>query len=320
MATVISSAVSRRRWLAGLASAALAAALTRPAPAAAPAAKVGLIDLTLDPRTLARTPGIKLRHLSFWATGFAAAAKQSREHRRDHGEVMAGALIEAFRTLAPEAALELYVASPFVEDAEGRKLIDIDQLGFAFDWFAGQGVSVVALTFVGRASPALAAAIDRAAAHGLVVLASAGNGPGHNPVPAYPAAYPGVIAVGTTALAAERAAEDHRLLEVAAASDAPAARRAYVDYGVAAPLFTTLQLRRDPELASLLGSSRAVVVAAGVLAAAAEGRALAGLAEALALLDRLAETCAPDIAARGVIDLARLRAARGRRPPPAAAI
>ncbi|MBL8642550.1 MAG: hypothetical protein JNK21_01345 [Rhodospirillaceae bacterium] len=307
MATL--GAFGRRALLAGLFAVAGGIVLPKLANAAssAPAAKIGLIDLHLRPETLGGYAGVKIRHLSFWASGYGRPAKQSAAHRRDHGEVMARALIEAYQALSPSAALELFIASPFVENAEGRKLIDMEQLGFAFDWFASQGVKIVALTFVGRNSPGLAAAMDQAHRRGLVVLASAGNGPDENPVPAYPAAYGSVIAIGTTGLNAARAAEDARLTDVSLNTDGPVSRRGYVDYGVKAPQFTSAQARRDPDVTAMLGSSRATVVAAGVLAAAAHSRPVESVEDALTLLDSLAVPCDADVAARGMLDLTALQ-------------
>lgn len=312
MASVTRSAFARRTLLAGFAAAAASAGaslLPPPAKAAAPEMKVGLVDLNLNPETLGQFPGVSIKHLSFWASGYIRAVKQSKDFRQSHGEVMARALIEAFRSLAPEAPLHVYVASPFIENAQGQKLLDVEQLGFVFDWFAGNGVKIVAMTFVGRNSSALQAAIAQASRRGLIVLSSAGNGPGQNPVPAYPAAYPGVIAVGTTALQAERNAEDRLLHEASMTSlQSPASRGGYVDYAVAAPKVNVLRLRQDPELAALMGSSRATVTAAGVLAALVLAKLPETPEDALTLLDGVAGPCDPMVAARGVIDLNALKA------------
>jgi hypothetical protein len=135
----------------------------------------------------------------------------------------------------------------------------------------------------------------------LIVLSSAGNGPDQNPVPAFPAAYDGVIAIGTTALAAERRAEDRLLRE------ASLTRGGYVDYAVQAPSLSRMTLRNDPEEAALLGSSRATVVAAGLLAALARERAVDDIADAVAALDAVAIPADPELSARGVIDLALAR-------------
>lgn len=301
----------RRIVVAGLAAiAAFVGATLLPSPSTAnePAAKIGLIDLTLNPETLSRFSGVTIKHLSFWTTGYTKASKQSREHTQDHGEVMARALIEAYQAMAPGAALELYVASPFIENAEGKKLLDVEQLAFAFDWFASQGVKVVALTFVGRNTPTLASALDHAAALGLIVLGSAGNGPSHNPVPAYPAAYANVIAIGTTGLNGDRSAEDHVLHDAAIKSGGHfSSRGSYVDYGVTVPALTQMQLRRDRELSALQGSSRATVVAAGLLVAVTLESALHTADDAMTALDGLVSPCDPEIAARGVLDVQALQ-------------
>jgi hypothetical protein len=289
--------LSRRAWLVATAASALWSAAPRPTRAQPSTARIGLIDLALREGALDDLEGVSVRQLSLWASGYRRAAKQSREHKKDHAEVMARALVGAFRALAPEAELELFVATPVLQRSDGAQVMDLNQLAFAFDWFAAHGVRIVALTFVGRDTPALAEAMSHARRHGLVILASAGNGPDQNPVPAYPAAYPGIVAIGTTALAAERQAEE-RVLRAASLS-----RAGYVDYAVRAPLLSRMDLRNDPEAAALLGSSRATAVAGGLLAALATRRAIGTVDEAQAALDALALPADPDLAARGVIDI-----------------
>ena len=63
----------------------------------------------------------------------------------------------------------------------------------ALDWMAGLRPTVVNTSFAGPDNPVLAAAIAAVLARGVPVVAAAGNG-GPEAPPAYPAAYPGVIA------------------------------------------------------------------------------------------------------------------------------
>lgn len=64
----------------------------------------------------------------------------------------------------------------------------------ALDWMAAQRVTVVNLSLMGQSNALLEQAIKAAASRGLVLVAAAGN-EGPSAEPAYPAAYPGVIAV-----------------------------------------------------------------------------------------------------------------------------
>jgi hypothetical protein len=186
--------------------------------------------------------------------------------------VMARALIDAFQEAAPGNQLELYVASPFLQNPKtGQHVIDYEQLTFAYMWLARQGVKVVAQTFVGKNSPALEAAMESADDQGLIVLSSAGNGPHENTVPPFPASHPRAIGISTTALTSQFSQEQDR--------------NAYVRYSVKAPVFSALRLRTDPELAVLVGSSRATVAAAGYLGALATRFRVESREDATLLLD-----------------------------------
>jgi type VII secretion-associated serine protease mycosin len=65
----------------------------------------------------------------------------------------------------------------------------------AFDWAVEHGATIISVSQSGKDSPDLEAAVNRALAAGVLVVAGAGNVPGDHTV-TYPAAYPGVIAVG----------------------------------------------------------------------------------------------------------------------------
>jgi hypothetical protein len=237
--------------------------------------KIGLIDFALRHETLKTYDRVKVRSITFETSEYRAARFQPGTSVRGHGEVMAAQLIETFQEAVPGAELELYVASPFLEDAEtGAQSIDFEQLDFAYTWFARQGVRIVAQTFVARNNPRLAAAVDAALGQGLVILTSAGNGPRQNAVPPFPASYQGAIGISTTALESELGLEERR--------------NDYVRYSVPAPALSSLKLRQNPELSALVGSSRATVAAAALLGALSVRYRVETRDDATLLLDTLA--------------------------------
>ncbi|MDX2143566.1 MAG: S8 family serine peptidase [Rhodospirillaceae bacterium] len=246
--------------------------LASAATARADAVKIGMIDFALAPEALDDFAGVTVRSVTFAATDYRPARFQSAAFRRGHAETMAAALVETFQDAAPGVELELFVASPFLQNADtGAQSIDLEELEFAYAWLARQGVTIVAQTFVGRDTPLLRAAMAAAADHGLVLLTSAGNGPGQNVVPPYPASYAQAIGISTTALRADL--------------DGEADRNTYVRYSVPAPAMSSIKLRGDPELAALYGSSRATVVAAGLLGALSTRYRIEDRDDALLLLD-----------------------------------
>ncbi|MSO99338.1 MAG: hypothetical protein EXR11_14175 [Rhodospirillaceae bacterium] len=241
--------------------------------------KIGLIDFALRHESFKAFKGVTVRSITFETSALRPARMQSAAHIRGHGDVMAAELIEAFQAASPDAELELFVASPFLEDpATGRQTIDYIQLEFAYIWLARQGVKIVAQTFVAKASPALETAIAAATREGLVILTSAGNGPQQNAVPPFPASYGNTIGISTTGLSGELSLEENR--------------NTYVRYSVPAPAISGLKLRQDPELGSLAGSSRATVAAAGLLGALTTRYRLETREDALLLLDTLAVSVA----------------------------
>lgn len=241
--------------------------------------KVGLVDFALRHEALKRFDGVKVRSITFETSEMTAARYQSSKNAKGHADVMAAQLVESFQSAAPGANLELYVASPFLEDPDtGRQSIDFEQLEFAYDWFARQGVKIVAQTFVSRDNLNLEKAIAAASKEGLVLLTSAGNGPRQNVVPPFPASYDGAIGISTTGLSDELNAE--------------ASRNDYVRYSVPAPLASPIKLRQDPEAAVLAGSSRATVTAAGLLGALSTRYRLECRADAILVLDALAQPTA----------------------------
>jgi subtilisin family serine protease len=112
-----------------------------------------------------------------------------------HGTAVAGiirghGLVEG---AAPEAQL-LAVRAFRTKGAGALPETTTHVLLTAIDWAVKNGARVLNMSFVGEHDPALQQIVEAAGQKGIVVVAAAGNG-GPNGPAAYPAAYPGVIAV-----------------------------------------------------------------------------------------------------------------------------
>lgn len=145
--------------------------------------------------------------------GFDAVTGQVIEAARDSAHGSHGTLVASVI-----AASATEAASGVVGVAPGTPLVPVRVTGHdgclssrsvvaALDAIVQQGqVRVVNLSFGGVADPALAAALDRAAAAGLILVAATGNdadlAPGRR---SFPADHPGVIGVGATTAAGAHA-------------------------------------------------------------------------------------------------------------------
>ncbi|WP_075216041.1 S8 family serine peptidase [Mongoliimonas terrestris] len=94
--------------------------------------------------------------------------------------------------LLPEATL--VAVNAFTPDDQGRERTDVATLVDAIEHLAARGVRVINLSLSGPPNAVLEAAVGAAARDGIVLVAAAGNG-GPYAEPAFPAAYPNVIAV-----------------------------------------------------------------------------------------------------------------------------
>ncbi len=115
--------------------------------------------------------------------------------RADHGTAIA-ALLSGKREsdapgLMPQA--KLLVVDAFAVEG-GVERADVVHLADALESLSRRGVRVVNLSFSGPPNAVLKQAIDKALGEGMILVAAAGNN-GAGGGPAYPAAYPGVIAV-----------------------------------------------------------------------------------------------------------------------------
>jgi hypothetical protein len=118
-----------------------------------------------------------------------------REAPAAHGTAIATLLVgradAAAFGLLPDA--ELRVAAVFGE-RRGRPVTGALEIATALDWLVAERVEVVNAALAGPANGVLELAVARVLRLGIPVVAAAGNA-GPEAPPAYPAAYPGVLAV-----------------------------------------------------------------------------------------------------------------------------
>ena len=119
--------------------------------------------------------------------GFVQGAPRGSAHGTAIASLIAGR--GAIRGAAPSA--RLLVADVFGTDPAGGNSA---ALARALGWMAERQVKVVAVSLVGPSNPLVQRAVAAAAARGVQVIAAVGND-GPAAPPAYPASYPGVIAV-----------------------------------------------------------------------------------------------------------------------------
>ena len=191
--------------------------------------------------------------------GFARGAPAASNHGSAVVSLLAGAGV---RTIS--------VADIYGTDPAGGGALALVQ---ALDWLLGRGVRVVSISLAGPSNAAVGKAVAAAQRKGVVVVAAVGND-GPAAPSAFPASYPGVVAV--TAVDARGRA----LIE--------AGRAAHLDY--AAPGADIAARNRSGRWAGVRGTSYAVPLVAA-RAAAALGRRGGWRAA----LDREAE----DLGARG---------------------
>jgi hypothetical protein len=203
---------------------------------AAVKARVGLVDAGVD----GTHPVFEGLGLHRW--GCADVAVPS-----SHGTAVASLLAgraTSFRGAAPGA--EVFAADVFCGAATGGA---VDAVAAAIAWLLHEGVPVINVSLVGPPNAVLERIIRLVITRGTIVVAAVGNDGPAAPA-AYPASYPGVIAV--TAVDARR----HVLLE--------AGRALHVD--VAAPGADMLAADPPNSYAAVRGTSFAAPLVAGLLA------------------------------------------------------
>jgi Subtilase family len=150
------------------------------------AVTVGIIDTEVTNANLLSLANFKAKRI-FSETDKAATP--------DHGNAVA-AIIAAtgngFEGLAQGTGLR--AAGVMREVSPGVNATNTLLVAQALDWLVSEKVQVTNMSLGSAPDAVLAAAIAKAQAAGMVIVAAAGNG-GPQAAPSYPAAYPGVIAV-----------------------------------------------------------------------------------------------------------------------------
>jgi len=152
----------------------LPAGLVHPAP-------IGMIDGGVSAHPSLRDAAIEQR-------GFTAQGPRASGHGTAVASLMVGS-DGGFRGAARGASL--LVADVYGGDPAGGSALAIAR---ALGWLTTRGVRVINMSLVGPANPLLERAIAAAAHQGVLIVAAVGND-GPAAPPAYPASYPGVIAV-----------------------------------------------------------------------------------------------------------------------------
>jgi hypothetical protein len=154
---------------------------------AGPRCGVGLRLGIIDSAVSATLPALRDADLHRRSFGVAPGGESG------HGTAIAAILVGASGIgLLPGATLR--AAQIFGRDAAGGTTADAVAFAAALDWLVGERTQVVNLSLAGHDNRLVAAAVQRAAARGAILVAAAGND-GPTAPPAYPAAYPEVIAV-----------------------------------------------------------------------------------------------------------------------------
>ncbi|MGK6319137.1 S8 family serine peptidase [Sphingomonas sp. DT-204] len=194
--------------------------------------------------------------------GFAGGAPRPS----DHGTAVASLIAGGGRVRGGAPGASVLAADVYGSDRAGGSAVAIAR---ALGWLAGERAPVVAISLVGPPNPLLARTVAAAQRHGMVLVAAVGND-GPAAPPAYPASYPGVVAV-TGVDGRGRA-----LVE--------AGRAAHLDY--AAPGADMVALDARGRARRVRGTSFAVPLVAAAIARA--GGRLAGV-----------DAAAKDLGARG---------------------
>lgn len=155
--------------------------------------RIGMIDTGIN----TGHPALMGRNLQVHQVDLGRRAAAGRQHGTAIAAMLVGHVDGRVPGLLPDAtliAVEAFHASGSGEQA------DAFSVASALDLLLREGVDVINLSFSGPANEVVAQMVVRAAERGVALVAAAGNG-GAGAEPAYPAAWPQVIAV--TALDAD---------------------------------------------------------------------------------------------------------------------
>ena len=164
-----------------------ASALTFPSLNSGQNFKIGMADTAID------VAHPVFRGASITAKSFVASSGKGEPN--SHGTAIASILVGKSENLTGIAGdSELYAAGIFSEDSERGEFASALSVIKALDWLLSQEVAVINLSIAGPPNALMERALKKVGEAGVVVAAAAGNG-GPLAAPAYPAAYPNVMAV-----------------------------------------------------------------------------------------------------------------------------
>ncbi len=151
-------------------------------------ARIGLIDTGINPDH-ETFKGSRLEVLPL-------LPEEARQSGRQHGTAVAAILLGSAESRAPGLLPDATLIAVDAFYRAGRKDVRSDAYTVvkALDMLVDRNVSIINLSFAGPDNDVLKAMVARVAESGAVMVAAAGNR-GPKAAPAYPAAYPGVVAV-----------------------------------------------------------------------------------------------------------------------------
>jgi hypothetical protein len=149
--------------------------------------RLGMIDtgINLD------HPALAGRNLQVTQIDLGTRDAANRQHGTAIAAMLVGSVEGRVPGLLPDATL---IAVEAFHKRGASELADAFSVSGAIDVLLAAGVDVINMSFSGPANAVLQRAIVQAAAQGIGLVAAAGNG-GPGAAPAYPAAWPEVIAV-----------------------------------------------------------------------------------------------------------------------------
>jgi Subtilase family/Fervidolysin N-terminal prodomain len=123
-------------------------------------------------------------------------ALDTDEPPHSHGTGIAGAIVAHSRLMGAAPQARILAARAFSAKTRTAEATTYS-INRGIDWAMSRGARIINMSFAGPRDPAIERRIGEARKHGIVLIAAAGNG-GPKASEAYPAAYPGVIAVTAT--------------------------------------------------------------------------------------------------------------------------
>ena len=148
-------------------------------------ARIGIVDTSIDPQTA----GLNQRNFNWQRF---SNKKSDSEHGTAIAGLLAGNPNKGVPGLLPASII--FAADVFETQGKNKNLSSVESLVRGIDWLLGKNLDVINISVTGPPNELLRAAIDRANALNIPVVAAAGND-GPRAKPDYPAAYYGVIAV-----------------------------------------------------------------------------------------------------------------------------